>query len=116
MVAAASVVAVYFPESIDRLDAGHVVQMFTVALPLVILWAISLSSDLDRWSRRILVPRWRVIQNRGLRPFSAGLVLALSIGLISDLSTAVRAIPANLHPQRSSHGCGHSSACTEGCE
>jgi hypothetical protein len=52
MVACAAFVLLYFSKALDRLDIGHVDEVFAVAVPLIILWAIQVVRWLDRLLRR----------------------------------------------------------------
>ena len=66
MVAAASWSAVYFSKALARPDSGHVGEVFTVSMPLIVLWTVELLGVADRvadrwWARiralRVAPPR-----------------------------------------------------------
>ena len=94
MVAAATWVALYYGKGLGRADPGHVGEVFTVALPLVLLWVIELLAVGDRFvfrlgSRRRVV---RIITPRRLAT-SAAVVAVLAIApqpLSSVMQTADR--------------------------
>jgi hypothetical protein len=73
LLAAASSSAVYFPKALDRADAGHVMESFAIAVPLLVLWAIellgvadrSITSAVERWGGWLRVPRFRHIATIG---------------------------------------------------
>ncbi|HTZ07506.1 MAG TPA: hypothetical protein VMB72_00455 [Acidimicrobiales bacterium] len=53
MVAAASWSAIYFSKVLARPDIGHVGEVFTVSMPLVLLWALDVLDVLDRFLDRV---------------------------------------------------------------
>ncbi|HUI02700.1 MAG TPA: hypothetical protein VLZ77_04110, partial [Acidimicrobiales bacterium] len=91
MVAAALGVLGYYPEALARLDTGHVAQMFSVAIPLVVLWGAELLHLLDT-ARTRSRPR---APAGGPRPLPARLVLLPGLAVATMTAVVVWA-PASL--------------------
>ena len=109
MTASAMFVPLYFPEALDRLDSGHVLEVFIVSLPLIVLWGRQLVNWADRWIRERAVigirDRNRVGQVRSsFRPvrinFSATMVGVIATGLFAPITigSALRA-PGHFYAQ-----------------
>ncbi|HVA06545.1 MAG TPA: hypothetical protein VNG12_07400, partial [Acidimicrobiales bacterium] len=54
MVAAATVAIFYFPKVVERADPGHVREVFSACIPLVVLWGMECVGSLDGVIRRTL--------------------------------------------------------------
>ncbi len=93
LLAAAAASAVYFPKALDRADAGHVMESFAIAVPLLVLWAIellgvadrSITSAVERWGPRFRVPRFRHIA-------TIGAVTAVTVGTFATPVSASYAL------------------------
>jgi hypothetical protein len=54
MVAAALMAISFLTKAIDIPDAWHVVESFTVAIPLLVFWSVEVLELLDSWTQKIL--------------------------------------------------------------
>ena len=95
MVAAAMCSAVYFLKALDRADTGHVLEAFSITVPLLILWVIEILSSGDRIVRNAVSHRPRVAATLGLHHVVTGLTV---IGVIVGASaySAATSVPATL--------------------
>lgn len=104
-------VVIYFQKGLDRLDPGHVGEVFDVSTPAVLLAGIELASALDDLGTLLLGGVRRAAERaatsgaRALRaigglswrqPASALAAVGLFVGLPS-ITAAVRATPSHLH-------------------
>ncbi|HUY23055.1 MAG TPA: hypothetical protein VMV22_12040, partial [Acidimicrobiales bacterium] len=117
MVAAASFVALYFQKVLARADGAHVAEVFTVSLPLVLLWIVLASEALDDTVRRAMrgdgsghirrsadgpgnaggIGRSRGVLSGVRRPATLVVVVALVALAPAPLGT-VRDLPGEYHP------------------
>ncbi len=113
MVGAASFVVVYYPQVLERADTGHVLLVFSMTLPLLILWAIELLSLVDRsvagwfaWCRA----KWATESHsgtihvgQGRWPKRLGTMLAVasivaaSVTMPISIPTLLHNVPAHFH-------------------
>ena len=102
MLAAASFVVLYFQKGLDRPDVGHVVEVFTVSMPLVLLWGIEGVEVVgDLWGRAFQrIPSGLARLRSGLVAApSAAIVVAVGVVLLvaPQAVDAVRGAPAAFH-------------------
>ena len=102
IVAAAMCSAIYFPKALERADVGHVLETFTITVPLLVLWVIEVLDIGDRGVLRILRRLPRIVGSRHFRHVATGgAVIAVLLSALSDLPTVsdvARSIPARFHP------------------
>jgi hypothetical protein len=113
MVGAASFVVVYYPQVLERADTGHVLLVFSMTIPLLILWAIELLTLADGAISRFGV-RFRQKQTTRSRSrliggatsewpkrlVTAAVVAGIAVASIAmpiSIPTLLRRIPANFH-------------------
>jgi hypothetical protein len=100
IVAAALCSALYFPKALDRADYPHVLEVFSISVPLLVLWAVDLLDRGDRTARR-----WSHLPGLAgslrLRQLATGgAVAAVLAGTVAGpitVSAALRSVPADLH-------------------
>jgi hypothetical protein len=101
MVAAALLALVYFPKALDRADAGHVFESYSVTVPLLALWVFEVLAVADRWLRSAL-GRARTLGAPTVTHLATALttvaVLAATFTLPTPLVAAVLHAPARFHP------------------
>jgi hypothetical protein len=104
MVAAATFVLFYFQKVLARADQAHTAEVFTVTLPLLLLWVITAAQALDGAWRRFVVGRLRRAGARSVRgalvavrhPVTLVMVLALVVIAPSPFGT-LNAVAAGYH-------------------
>jgi hypothetical protein len=70
LVGCATFVLLYFSKALDRLDLGHLTEVFAVAVLLIIMWAIQVVKWLDRLLRRGANQTPRRVSHRRTRRLS----------------------------------------------
>lgn len=113
MVGAASCVVLTYPQALERADSGHVLLVFSMTLPLLILWAIELLSVADRSVTRLPTLVREKLESRPRRQprkrseggwpkrlvtttAVAGVAMA-SIAMPLSIPTALKRIPSDFH-------------------
>jgi hypothetical protein len=92
---------VYYPKVLSRPDPGHVLEAFTVAMPLFVLLAIEFMGWLDELLRRAILGGNRILEDHQFRHVASGIsVVALLCGSVVVSLSAVKllnAVPGRLH-------------------
>jgi len=113
MVASATFVVLYSQKSLDRADPSHVAEVFTVCVPLTILWGIDAIMMADRlivrmasgafsWLQRRLA-EWESVVVSGLRlaresPRVASVLMVALLPVITPgVVTAIADVPGAMH-------------------
>jgi len=119
LIAAGTFVVLYTQKTLDRADVVHVVEVFTVFVPFVILWGIDAITTVDRCIREAL-SRGAASLRRVMGTSTSALGRALSsIGQTPRIASVLVAIvlplvtPAVLASIRSSPGATHASSPAE---
>ena len=84
LTACSSFVPLYYTKALDRLDMGHVIEVFSVTVPLLILWSIRILGWADSYVRRCV---WL-----GIRPHAIGpntKIRAATVGFPVTLASCV---------------------------
>jgi hypothetical protein len=97
MVAAALWVVLYYRKGITRAGLGHLTEVFQVALPLILLWGISLLTTADRWVRRTIPLPATAQAARGLRHPATCVAIAVTALLAPFPLTSLWHVPGRLH-------------------
>lgn len=113
MLAAASFVLLYFQKGLDRPDSGHIIEVFTVSMPLVLLWGIEALETVESALRRVqrsLITRGprassKAVQIRSrtaemLRGVQAPVGIAVCIVLalaLPSIRSTLQDVPGNMH-------------------
>jgi hypothetical protein len=100
IVAASTPVILFYPVVLDRMDGGHVNEVFQTLIPFVVLWAIEIVETADvllvgagNW----LIRRWRTRARIPLRyPVTFLSIFAIAFGSPTSIATW-KAIPGHFH-------------------
>lgn len=101
IVASSTPVLLFYPVVLDRMDGGHVNEVFQTLIPFVVLWAIEIAGTADTlivWAGSWLIRRWRATAHLPLRaPVTFLSIFAIAFG--SPISIASwKDIPGHFHP------------------
>ena len=101
LVASSTPVILFYQVVLDRMDGGHVNEVFQTLIPFVVLWAfefVRLGDDLVFRASNWLVRRWRATARFPITvPVTFLSVIAIALGSPTSL-TSWKSIPADFHP------------------
>jgi hypothetical protein len=103
LVASGTFVPLFYQVAIDRLDVGHVLEVFEAVTPFVLLWGIKLASLADAYAMRTisragLLPGFLRLRADLRAPVAAFSIVAIALWAPTDISVWHR-IPSKFHPQ-----------------
>ncbi len=99
MVAAALWVVLYYRKGITRSGPGHLTEVFQVALPLILLWGISLLTTADRWARKRIRLSGMVRPIQTLRHPATCIAIGAAAFLTPLPLTSMWHVPGRLHAE-----------------